>query len=72
MEEFENVGANLDFLFKDQHEEKNESFWRQTNSREKVSEQKRQQKILKVRKNFEVIGFEVKQNLKSISTDFSF
>ena len=50
MEEFENVGANLDFLFKDQHEEKNESFWRQTNSREKVSEQKRQQKILKVRK----------------------
>ena len=49
-EEFENVGANLDFLFKDQQEEKNESFWRQTNSREKVSEQKRQQKILKVRK----------------------
>ena len=68
MEEFENIGANLDFLFKDQQEEKNESFWRQTNSREKVSEQKRQQKILKVK---EKSRFFVENNLKSISTEFS-
>ena len=73
--EFENVGANLEFLFKDQQEEKNESFWRQTNSREKVSEQKRQQKILKVRKEklwFFFSWILREKNLESISTDFSF